>query len=85
MFGGPEGEFQDSFKTAWESLLLRANGFDITRAKKGARVGREKLREIDLHWHDLRHYADSVIMPRRVPEAPESMADPWIEHDGHAA
>jgi len=55
VFGGQEGEFQDSFKTAWESLLLRANGFDITRAKKGARVGREKLREIDLHFHDLRH------------------------------
>lgn len=55
VFGGPESEFQDSFKTAWESRLLRANGHDITRAKKGARVGREKLREIDLHWHDLRH------------------------------
>jgi hypothetical protein len=55
VFGGPEGEYQDSFKTASESLLLRANGYDITRAKKGARVGREKLREIDLLWHDLRH------------------------------
>ena len=54
-FSGQEGEFQDPFKTAWESLLLRANGFDITRAKKGARVGREKLREIDLHFHELRH------------------------------
>ena len=55
VFGSPEGEYQDSFKTAWESLLLRANGHDITRAKKGARVDREKLRQIDLHWHDLRH------------------------------
>ena len=25
------------------------------RTKPGARVDREKLREIDLHWHDLRH------------------------------
>jgi site-specific recombinase XerD len=25
------------------------------RAKPGARVDRAKLREIDLHWHDLRH------------------------------
>jgi hypothetical protein len=24
VFGGPPGEYQDSFKTAWESLLLRA-------------------------------------------------------------
>ncbi len=44
-----------SFKTAWESLLLIANGHDTKRAKPGARVDRDKLREIDLHWHDLRH------------------------------
>jgi integrase len=55
VFGGPEGDYQESFKTAWESLLLRANGPAATRAKKGARVDREKLRQIDLHWHDLRH------------------------------
>ena len=55
VFGTPEGEFQDSFKTAWESLLLVAYGHDTTRAKPGARVDREKLRQIDLHWHDLRH------------------------------
>jgi NAD(P)-dependent dehydrogenase (short-subunit alcohol dehydrogenase family) len=36
------------------TLLLRANGHKATRAKKGARVDREKLRQIDLHWHDLR-------------------------------
>lgn len=46
---------RSTFKTAWESLLLRANGHDIARAKRGARVDREKLRQIDLHWHDLRH------------------------------
>lgn len=55
VFGGPEGDYQDSFRTAWESLVLRANGHDTTRAKKGARVDRAKLRQIDLHWHDLRH------------------------------
>jgi len=55
VFGSPEGEFQDSFKTAWESLLLVAHGHDTKRAKRGARVDREKLKQIDLHWHDLRH------------------------------
>jgi integrase len=55
VFGSPEGEYVDSFKTAWESLLLIANGDDTKRAKPGARVDREKLRQIDLHWHDLRH------------------------------
>jgi integrase len=55
VFGSPEGEFQDSFKTAWESLLLVAYGHDTKRSRPGARVDREKLRQIDLHWHDLRH------------------------------
>ena len=66
VFGSPAGELVSSFKTAWESLLLLANGHDTKRAKPGARVDREKLRQIDLHWHDLRHegacrlLADSV-------------------------
>ena len=55
VFGSSAGEYADSFKTAWESLLLLANGHDTTRAKPGARVDRAKLRQIDLHWHDLRH------------------------------
>jgi integrase len=55
VFGSPSGEFVASFKTAWESLLLVANGHDTKRAKPGARVDRAKLRQIDLHWHDLRH------------------------------
>ena len=57
VFGTPTGEFQESFKTAWEALLLVANGFDTKRIKRGAWTDRdrEKLRQIDLHWHDLRH------------------------------
>jgi site-specific recombinase XerD len=41
--------------TEGESLLLVANGHQTKRAKPGARVDREKLREIDLHFHDIRH------------------------------
>ena len=55
VFGSSAGEYVESFKTAWESLLLVANGYESKRAKPGARVDREKLRQIDLHWHDLRH------------------------------
>jgi integrase len=55
VFGSSAGEFVANFKTAWESLLLIANGHDTKRAKPGARVDRTKLRQIDLHWHDLRH------------------------------
>ncbi|HJS43310.1 MAG TPA: hypothetical protein VJ755_07535, partial [Gemmatimonadales bacterium] len=57
------GEYVASFKTAWESLLLVANGYDTKRTKPGARVDRVKLRQIDLHWHDLRHHAEPWIMP----------------------
>lgn len=55
VFGSSDGEFVASFKTAWESLLLVANGHQTKRTKPGARVDREKLRDIDLHWHDMRH------------------------------
>ena len=55
VFGTETGERIASFKSSWESLLLLANGHDCTRVKPGARVDRAKLRQIDLHWHDLRH------------------------------
>jgi integrase len=55
VFGTPEGKFQDSFKSAWESLLMVAHGHPANRPKPKSRVDREKLKEIDLHWHDLRH------------------------------
>ncbi len=32
------GEFQDSFKTAWESLVLVANGHDTKRVTPGSQV-----------------------------------------------
>lgn len=43
VFGSSAGEYVDSFKTAWESMLLLASGHDTKRAKPGARVDREKL------------------------------------------
>ena len=49
VFGTENGEYVGSFKTAWESLLLIANGHDTKRLKRGARVDRAKLRQIDLH------------------------------------
>ena len=57
MFGTDSGEYQQSFKTAWEAQLLRANGYETKRSKPGAWVDRDRarLRQIDLHWHDLRH------------------------------
>jgi hypothetical protein len=54
VFGSSNRTFVDSLKTAWESLLLLANGHDTKRAKRGAPVDRANLRQIDLHCHDLR-------------------------------
>jgi len=66
VFGSPAGEFVANFKTAWESLLLIANGHDTKRAKPGARVDRAKLRQIDLHWHDLRHEGACRLLAEHV-------------------
>ena len=46
--------------------LLLANGHDPKRAKPGGRVDREKLRQIDLHWHDLRHEGACRLLADRV-------------------
>lgn len=49
--------YQATIRTAWESLVLLANGIEPTRTRAHGRVNRDKLAEIDLHWHDLRHEA----------------------------
>jgi site-specific recombinase XerD len=66
VFGSPAGEFVANFKTAWESLFLIANGHETKRAKPGARVDRAKLRQIDLHWHDLRHEGACGLLAEHV-------------------
>jgi hypothetical protein len=71
------GAYVASLKSAWETLLLLANGIKPTRAGSGKRVSNRKaLAQIDLHWHDLRHHAESRIMPRPWL-APEY---PWGNH-----
>jgi site-specific recombinase XerD len=57
VFGGPTGNYQGTIRTAWESLVLLAYGFEPTRTRAHGRVNREQLRRVDLHWHDLRHEA----------------------------
>ena len=37
--------------------MLLAHGIEPTRTRARGRVNREKLAEVDLHWHDLRHEA----------------------------
>lgn len=62
------GAYVASFKSAWETLLLLANGITPTRAGSGKRVSnRQALARIDLHWHDLRHEALSRLADDGVP------------------
>jgi integrase len=62
------GAYVASLKSAWETLLLLANGIKPTRAGSGKRVSNRKaLAKIDLHWHDLRHEALSRLADDGVP------------------
>jgi integrase len=55
VFGTSNGEYQPNIQTAWETLKLLAYGFEPRRGADGEAWNRERLREIDLRWHDLRH------------------------------
>jgi site-specific recombinase XerD len=57
-----------SFRSAWETLLLIANGIEPMRSGSRKRVSnRDALARIDLHWHDLRHEALSRLADDGVP------------------
>ena len=55
VFGSASGEYQPNIQTAWETLKLLANGLVPRRDAEGVAWNQERLREIDLRWHDLRH------------------------------
>jgi hypothetical protein len=52
------GAYVKGFRKPWESAVLMAHGVQPRRAmRRGAWSDecKRRLREIDLHWHDLRH------------------------------
>ena len=62
VFGGLKGEKVSNIRSAWETLLLLANGIEPKRGRAKSGGGgeltsecRKGLERIDLHWHDLRH------------------------------
>jgi integrase len=62
------GAYVASLKSAWETLLLLANGIKPTRAGGGKRVSNRKaLAQVDLHWRDLRHEALSRLADDGLP------------------
>lgn len=69
------GRYVKSFRSAWETLLLVANGIAPTREGCGRRVSnRQALAKIDLHWHDLRHEALSRLADDGVPHELQLLA-----------
>jgi hypothetical protein len=79
VFGTETGGFQASFKTTWEALLLVANGHETNRIKPGAWVDRDRarLRQIDLHWHDLRGRSLGIANRRADLEVCRFVQEKW--------
>ncbi|HEY7187671.1 MAG TPA: hypothetical protein VH436_14045, partial [Vicinamibacterales bacterium] len=62
------GEYVKTFRSAWETLLLLANGIEPTRESRRQRPSsRKALAQINVHWHDLRHEALSRLADDGVP------------------
>ena len=63
------GEQVESVDKAWESCVLRAHGHEPEWTTNGKLTpeSRAALREIDLHFHDLRHEAGSRWLEAGVP------------------
>ena len=67
------GEALKTFKKAWVVAVLKAHGID-PRWRKGAYKDlstdcQQRFRDINLHWHDLRHEYASRLVERGVPLA----------------
>ena len=73
VFSNEAGEPLKTFKKAWVVAVLKAHGVD-PRWRKGAYKDlsaecQQRFRDINLHWHDLRHEYASRLVERGVPLA----------------
>ena len=79
VFGNEVGGRVLSFKRAWQTAVLKAHGHKATYVS-GANlspVSRAMLREIDLHFHDLRREAGSRWLDGG---APLHVVQSWLGH-----
>jgi integrase len=73
VFSNEAGEPLRTFKKAWVVAVLKAHGVD-PRWRKGSYKDlsaecQQRFRDINLHWHDLRHEYASRLVERGVPLA----------------
>jgi integrase len=73
VFSNELGEPLKTFKKAWVLTVLKAHGVDL-RWRKGSYKDlttecQRRFRDINLHWHDLRHEYASRLIERGVPLA----------------
>ena len=73
VFSNEAGEPLKTFKKAWLVAVLKAHGVDpkwrkVTYKDLTADC-QQRFREINLHWHDLRHEYASRLVERGVPLA----------------
>ena len=73
VFSNEMGEPLKTFKKAWTVAVLKAHGID-PQWRKGSYKDlsaecQQRLRDINLHWHDLRHEYASRLVERGVPLA----------------
>lgn len=73
VFSNEAGEPLRTFKKAWQVAVLKAHGVSPEWRKGSYKdltpAGQQRLREINLHWHDLRHEYASRLVERGVPLA----------------
>jgi integrase len=81
VFGNEVGQRMKRVARAWEAAVLKAHGHKPKYETKGARrltqACREKLRAINLHFHDLRREAGSRWLDAGVPL--QTIRD-WLGH-----
>lgn len=73
VFSNEAGERLKTFKKAWQVAVLKAHGVD-PKWRKGSYKDltadcQQRFRDINLHWHDLRHEYASRLVERGVPLA----------------
>jgi integrase len=73
VFSNEAGEPLKTFKKAWQVAVLKAHGISPEWRKGSYKdltpEGQQRLRDFNLHWHDLRHEYASRLVERNVPLA----------------